>query len=382
MKQYDVIVVGVGSMGSATLYDLAKNGLKVLGLEQFELANDLSSHTGQSRLIRLAYFEHPNYVPLLKNAYTGWRQIEEDADVNLFYQTGIAYYGKPEGPLISGIQSSVSKYDLSIASISTDHYSALQIPTDYQGLYEEVAGLVTPEKAIRTYAQQAIMRGAVLRQNEKVISWKQETDHIILKTDQGSYYTEKLILTAGPHIQSLLPTFIPQLTVTRQLLGWLNPSRWQDFSMNEFPCWVIEEEGVPGIYYGFPILPIEQFSGPIGLKIAYHAPGVVIDPQSVKEYDSAQEAQRLLSVSRRYFRDQKMKILNISSCMYTYSSDDDFIIDYLPQTDEKIIIATGFSGHGFKFVPAMGEIISKMARGLSTGVDLTFLSMGRFRDQK
>ena len=122
---------------------------------------------------------------------------------------------------------------------------------------------------------------------------------------------KKLILTAGPHIQSLLPTFIPKLTVTRQLLGWLIPSRWQDFSMNEFPCWVIEEEGVPGIYYGFPILPIEQFSGPIGLKIAYHAPGVVIDPQSVKEYDSAQEAQRLLSVSRRYFRDQKMKILNL-----------------------------------------------------------------------
>ncbi len=378
MKQYDVIVVGVGSMGSATLCDLAKNGLKVMGLEQFELANDLSSHTGQSRLIRLAYFENPNYVPLLKNAYSGWRKIEEDAGVNLFYQTGIAYYGKSKGPLISGIQSSVSKYDLKMASIPLDHYSGLQIPTDYQGLYEEVAGFITPKKAIRTYAQQALIRGAVLRQNEKVITWKQETDHIIVKTDKGSYHTEKLILTAGPYIQSLLPTFTPQLTVTRQLLGWLNPSNWDDFLINEFPCWVIEEEGVPGIYYGFPILPIEKFSGSIGLKIAHHAPGAIINPGEVKEYDEIQEAQQLLSLSRRYFKDQKMTMLNMSSCMYTYSSDNDFIIDYLPQTDEKIIIATGFSGHGFKFVPAIGEILSNMARGLSPGLDITFLSMGRF----
>ncbi len=378
MKQYDVIVVGVGSMGSATLYDLAKNGLKVMGLEQFELANDLSSHTGQSRLIRLAYFENPNYVPLLKKAYSGWRQIEEDAGVNLFYQTGIAYYGKSEGPLISGIQSSVSKYDLKMASIPLDQYSGLQIPADYQGLYEEVAGFITPKKAIWTYAQQALIRGAVLRQNERVITWQQETDYIIVQTDKGSYHTEKLIISAGPYIQSLLTRFIPKLTVTRQLLGWLNPSNWEDFLMNRFPCWVIEEEGVSGIYYGFPILPIEKFSGPIGLKIAYHAPGAIINPETVNDFDRIQEAQQLLSVSRRYFKDQKMTMLNMSSCMYTYSSDNHFIIDYLPQTDEKVIIATGFSGHGFKFVPVISEVLSNMARGFSPGVDITFLSMGRF----
>ena len=378
MRQYDVIVVGVGSMGSATLYDLAKNGLKVLGLEQYELVNDLSSHTGQSRLIRLAYFEHPNYVPLLKHAYSGWRRIEEDAGVNLLYQTGIAYYGKSEGPLISGIHSSVSAHGLKMSLISRDHYSALKIPRDYQGLYEEEAGFITPEKAIRTYVQQALIHGAVFRQNEMVFSWQQEKDHIIVQTDQGKYYTEKLILTAGPHIQSLLPNFTPKLTVTRQLIGWLNPSHWQDFSMNDFPCWVIEEQGSKGIYYGFPILPIERFSGPIGLKIAYHAPGDVIDPKVVKDYDKSREARKLLTVSRRYFRDQKMTILNIRSCMYTYSSDDNFIVDYLPETNEKIIIATGFSGHGFKFVPIMGKVLSNMARGLSTDVDLTFLSMGRF----
>ena len=380
MEQYDVIVVGVGSMGSATLCDLAKKGLKVLGLEQFTLANEFSSHTGQSRLIRLAYFEHPNYVPLLKKAYAGWRQIEADAGVSLLHQTGIAYYGKSDGPLISGIQSSVVAHDLTMSSVPTDHYAPLRIPKDYKGLFEEVAGFVTPEKAIRTYAQQALILGAVLRQNERVISWQQHSNHIVVQTDQGSYHTDKLILTAGPHIQSLLPSFKPKLTITRQLIGWMNPSRWQDFSIDDFPCWVIEEEGIPGIYYGFPILPIEGFAGPIGLKIAYHAPGEVIDPQRVKAFDGSQEAHRLLAVSRRYFRDQEMTMLSINSCLYTYSSDDDFIIDYLPQTDEKVILATGFSGHGFKFVPAIGDVLSKMARGLGGEVDLTFLSMDRFGD--
>jgi len=269
-----------------------------------------------------------------------------------------------------------------MASISTDHYAPLQIPKDYKGLFEEVAGFITPEKAIRTYAQQAVMHGAVLRQNERVISWRQHPNHIAVQTDQSSYQTDKLILTAGPHIQSLLPSFKLKLTITRQLIGWLNPSRWQEFSIDDFPCWVIEEEGIPGIYYGFPILPIEGFDGPIGLKIAYHAPGEVIEPGQVKSFDGSQGSERLLAVSRRYFWDQKMTMLNINSCMYTYSSDDDFIIDYLPQTDEKIILATGFSGHGFKFVPAIGDVLSKMARGLSEEVDLTFLSVDRFGDQE
>jgi sarcosine oxidase len=145
---YDVIVVGVGSMGSATCYELAKRGASVLGIEQFGLVNDASSHSGQSRLIRLAYFEHPDYVPLLKKTYEGWRSIEQESGTQLLYQTGIAYYGEPDGKLITGTRKSVKQHNLKIDEISLTENSQFNIPSTYSGLFESVAGFVTPEKAI------------------------------------------------------------------------------------------------------------------------------------------------------------------------------------------------------------------------------------------
>jgi sarcosine oxidase len=377
MKHYDVIVVGVGSMGSATCHALAKEGLKVLGLEQFTLANELSSHTGQSRLIRLAYYEHPNYVPLLKKAYKGWESIEQEAKIKLFHQTGIAYYGKVSGPLLTGINRSVHDHHLEMDTIPIDRYPQFKIPNDYAALFEEIAGFITPEKAILTFAQQAINFGAEIHQNEAVRSWRIQSDIVTIVTDKAHYSADKMIVTAGPFTRTILPNFQPSLITTRQLVAWMSPTHWNEFAMNEFPCWVIEEEGTEGIYYGFPMLPIEGFPGPIGLKLAHHRPGVNIDPSQPKDFDTDREEQHLMQMVKKYFSDTQMKLLNIRSCIYTYSSDSDFIIDYLPETHQKVIVAAGFSGHGFKFVPAIGSILADMARGTSMDIDVEFLSLAR-----
>ena len=155
-KNYDVIVVGVGSMGAATCYYLAKQGLKVLGLEQFDIPNQLSSHTGQSRLIRKAYFEHPDYVPLLEKAYTNWRAIEEESNTQLYYQTGLLYLSDADNMLIQGVKESAKQYDIQLDQLSSkkmkDQYPQFKIPDHYERLFESEAGFITPERAILVYA--------------------------------------------------------------------------------------------------------------------------------------------------------------------------------------------------------------------------------------
>jgi sarcosine oxidase len=377
---FDVIVLGVGSMGSSTCYQLAKQGYKVLGLEQFEIPHELGSHGGQSRIIRKAYAEHPDYVPLLQRAYENWKTLENETGIQVYFKTGLLYCGETNDPFIKGVKLSSEKYNIPVEELSQadaqKRYPPFKLPDGYKQLMEPDAGFVTPERSILLFTEQAIKRGAIIRTREKVLQWKRDNGTINVTTDQGSYQAKKLVITAGAWGGKMIPALANKLTVTRQAIAWMKPKKWDDFTLGNFPCWIIEHGGHD--YYGFPILPVGQLGGPAGLKLAMHAPvGDITDPDHVNRNKKNEDEQVLIEALRRLIPDAYEATLTMKTCLYTNSPDQNFIMDHLPGYDKDVAIAAGFSGHGFKFVSAVGEIMADLAMKGQSNLPIEFLSAGR-----
>lgn len=380
MQRFDVIVIGAGSMGASTCWDLANRGVKVLGIDQFHPPHEHGSHTGQSRIIRKAYFEHPDYVPLLERSYENWKKFEVETGATFYFETGIVYFGKPSHPTMQGVRKSAELYDLKADEInkkdSVKEFPAFRIPGDFQTLFEPEAGFVTPETSIRHYLQFAEKLGAKFKFGERVLSWKREGDGVKVTTDRETYFAEKLIITTGSWSSSLIPQLKSSLKVTRQTLAWISPKNPDLFSLGNFPCWFIEDEEL-GMFYGFPVLPFEKFGGPIGLKLASHRPGETVDPDHVERKTLRSEEESIRKILSKYLPEAGDEIITLKTCLYTYSPDENFIIDFLPGTNNRVIIACGFSGHGFKFVPVIGEILADLSVKGKTDLPIGFLSQSR-----
>ncbi len=381
-NHYDAIVLGVGSMGSSTCWFLAQRGFKVLGIEQFDISHDKGSHAGQSRIIRKSYFEHPDYVPLLERAYVNWKTIEEQTKSKIFNRSGVLYFGQKGNELTKGVNTSSGKYSLPLERPSVQQaqqqFPAFHIPSDYEVIFEPDAGFVTPERAILAYTEDAIKRGAVIQTRENVQSWKQEGSGIKVISDKGTYTCDKLIITAGGWTPKMIPALKSALSVTKQMIMWVNPKDWKPFSLGNFPCWILEDPE-RGSYYGFPILPTSQFGGPLGMKLAHHKPGEPTDADNVDRNVTAGTEEDLIYVLKKYMPDAVGPILSLKSCLYTNSKDQNFIIDFLPGYDKRVTIATGFSGHGFKFVSVVGEILADLAMKGKTDLPIGFLSYSRLK---
>ena len=382
-RNFDAIVLGVGSMGSSTCYYLASRGYRVLGLEQFDIPHDHGSHAGQSRIIRKAYFEHPDYVPLLERAYENWKEIEGNTDSQIYFPTGLLYAGKPEEVLIKGVRESAEKYKLNVESLSksdTKHrFPQFQIPEGYEVLFEPDAGFVTPERAILLFAEQAIRKGAQIHTKEKTASWKKEGDLITVITDKSTYTCKKLIITAGAWAGSVIPGFSSQLKVTRQVIAWVNPKERKPFELGQFPCWMIDDHTQEGMYYGFPVLPVAKFGAPIGLKVALHHPGLVSNPDAVNRIPSKEDENHLVEALDKYLPQGYETTHVLKTCLYTNTPDENFILDFLPGYDQQVVIAAGFSGHGFKFVSVVGEIMADLSMKGKTHLPIDFLNAKRFK---
>jgi sarcosine oxidase len=380
--QFDVIVVGVGSMGSATCYYLAKQGVKVLGLEQFDIPHELGSHGGQSRIIRKAYFEHPDYVPLLERAYQNWRELEAHTGASIYTKTGLLYFGKPDHPLMTGMHLSADKYHIKVDSLSNEEvkkkHPQFNIPDGFEKMIEPDAGFVTPERAILLYTQMALQQGAIIKTKEKLSTWKKSAEGIEINTSSGTYTAKKIIFTAGPWTSKLIPGLADQLKVTRQMIAWVKPRNWKLFELGKMACWTIADDVKPGIFYGFPILPVEKFGGPIGLKLAYHYHGPISDPDTINRMPTAEDESILTYVLNKYMPDSYESTHVIKSCMYTNTPDENFILDFVPGYDQDVLIAAGFSGHGFKFASVVGEIMSDLAIKGKTIQPIGFLNAKRF----
>jgi sarcosine oxidase len=379
---YDVIVLGVGSMGSSACYHLAKRGFKVLGLEQFDIPHELGSHAGQSRIIRKAYGEGSDYVPLLERAYKNWLDLESETGSQVYYKTGLAYFGAQDDPFLATVKGSSKKYNIPLNELTTEEcnlkYPQFRLPQNFQRLEEPEAGFITPERSILLYIQQAILNGAVIRTKEKVLEWKRDTSGIVtVVTNHGTYKAEKLIITAGPWTGKMIPSLSSNLTITRQAVAWVKPKKWENFTLGKFPCWILENREYD--FYGFPILPVGMFGGPLGLKLALHYPGAdTTDPDSVNRKTKVSDEKLLIDFLNQFIPDGYENTLVMKTCLYTNSPDHNFIIDYLSGHDKDVVYASGFSGHGFKFVSVVGEILADLAINGLTQLPIGFLSAKRF----
>ncbi|MDZ7877298.1 MAG: N-methyl-L-tryptophan oxidase [Saprospiraceae bacterium] len=382
---YDCIIVGGGSMGSAAAYHLSKNGQKVLLLEQFDFIHEQGAHGGQSRLIRKAYFEHPDYVPLLLRAYKNWAALEKETQEQVYFETGILYFGEKNEPSLANIRQSAQLNDLRLTTLSmTDakqkYPMFAAVPDDWESLLEPEAGFLLVEKCVHLHLQLAIKHGARLLAREKVIKWTENTEGVVVVTEKQEYHAKKVIFTAGAWTDKLLTHLNVPLKVTRQILGWVSPKNWDDFSLGKFPCWGIFDKE-KSLYYGMPILNTEGTTGALGLKLGCHFHGAVVNPDSVdRDITEADEA-TFREGLKKYMPAANGDTLAIKTCLYTNSPDEHFIIDHYPK-HKNVILTCGFSGHGFKFASVIGEILSDLAIHGKTKQPIGFLSLKRFGKMK
>ncbi len=374
---YDAIVIGLGSMGSSTLYQLTNKHENVLGIEQFYISHDRGSHFGQSRLIRKAYFEHPDYVPLLKRSYQLWEELDELTSSSIVEKTGLIYFGKPEGHVISGVLESAKKYHIAVDVFNREEckkqYPQFNLPDDYIGVLEPDAGFVRPELTISSYVQLAMDQGADVRTEERVLEWRSSNGEVTIVTDSNEYVGRKVVITAGPFVKELLPDM--PTTTTRQHLVWFETDSSHKLDLGNFPCWGIEFENQ--LYYGFPTLP--EVDGPLGgFKVGRHHPGPSVKPRSMVEDSSRkQETDVLHQFLRKWMPDINATPSYVSDCLYTMTEDENFLID-AGESNGSVVYGSGFSGHGFKFVPVIGEVLSDLIVKGETNLPIEFLSANRF----
>lgn len=379
---YDVIVIGVGSMGSATCYHLAKRGYKVLGLEQFDISHEFGSHTGQSRIIRKAYFEHPDYVPLMEKAYENWKSLEKETGQQLYYQTGLLYAGDPNNEIIKGVKLTSSLYNIELEQLKTDEaakrFPQFTFPKNFEILFEPDSGFLPPERSIRLYAEEAGKNGAMIHSNEKIIEWRKDGNSIIVRTDKNTYQSNKLIITAGAWAGKMIPGLSDKIKVTRQFIAWIKTRNDKQFALNNFPCWMIGDDNKHGCYYGFPVLDTKKFGEPAGLKLAHHFPSHITDPDNVNRHATDEDIENLKYCLDKYLAGSFDSVLHTKICLYANSPDDNFILDRLPGFEENVSVACGFSGHGFKFASVIGEILADLAIDGKTDLPVGFLNANRF----
>lgn len=375
---YDIIIIGLGSMGSSTLYNLAKRGVKVLGLEQFGLGHGEGSHSGQTRIVRKAYFEHPDYVPLLEEAYKGWKEIEERTGKQLYHQTGLAYFGESDNEVMKGVKFAAEKYNIQCLTLNKE-YSVFNIPGHFESLIEPEAGFALTEQTIKAFVQEAKHLGAEIRTGEKVLHWSSFKDGVVVTTSRAEYRAKKLIITSGAYVRQLVPSLKNTMKITRQLLAWVKPGDPGLFELGSFPCWMLTDPEYKGLFYGFPSLPVDRFGGNGLIKVGHHIPGDEIDPEELHEYDPRLESEKLMTILKKYIQEAAGSIESVTACMYTNTPDENFVLDRLPDQHERVVIGTGFSGHGFKFVPVVGKILSDLAISGNTELPARFLSLSRLR---
>ena len=376
MPKYDAIVIGVGGMGSAAVYHLAQRGLKVLGLEQYDIPHDLGSSHGYSRMIRYTLQEHPSYVPLVRRAYELWHHLENAAGERLVVTTGSVRAGPPESPYFQNAKESCDAHNIPYEILSgrelKKRFPGYDLPDEIASIYQPDGGFLLPERCIVNHVRAAQEAGAEIHGRETVLDWEPIGEGVSVRTDRDVYTADKLVVTAGAWAAKMAPQVAEYAVPERQVLGWFQPERPELFRPESFPVFgVLSEEGR---YYGFP-----SYSVP-GFKIGRsHHLQQQVDPDNMDRDVHPEDEEILRRFISRYFPLAAGPVLALKTCMYTNTPDEHFIIDVLPSCPQ-VSVAAGFSGHGFKFASVIGEIMADLAQHRETQHDISLFRLDRFEE--
>ena len=370
---YDVIVLGLGAVGSSTVYQLALRGQSVLGIDQFTPPHAFGSSHGKSRIIRETYFEEPLYVPLVQRAFNGWAELQARSGKRVLTRTGGLMIGTPNGAVVSGVRASALEHRLPYEELSAGElrrrFPALRPPDDAIGIWEPRAGMLDPEAAIEALLAIARAMRAELRFGEKVTKWRATADGVEVTTHSGTWTAARLIIAAGPWIGGLLPELALPLTVERNAVYWFEPLKAAEFTPSSLPIFI--HEYAPGhVWYGFP-----DFGD--GVKVAQHHQGEMTTANTVRRAVSDAEVAGIRDLIREFLPDAGGALRSTSVCLYTNTPDGHFILDVHPD-HPAVTIASPCSGHGFKFSIAIGELIADDLMGERARFDLAPFRISRF----
>jgi sarcosine oxidase len=373
-RRFDTIVIGIGGMGSAAVYHLARRGQRVLGLERFDIPHSMGSSHGVTRIIRLAYYEHPSYVPLLRRAYELWRELETTVDEQLLHITGSLDAGPEgsqcyEGSLASCIEHRLP-HDILTGAQVNERFPGYRLPETHRAVLQPDGGYLLSERCIVAHVNAAQALGAEVHARERVLGWEPRPDAIRVTTDHGVYEADRLIVSAGAWVGELVPGLKPLTSPERQVLAWLQPSRPELFEQARFPVFNLFVD--EGHFYGFPVVSVPGFK--FGL---YHHLDEQVDPETINREANARDEAVLRSFAERYFPDGAGPTMALRTCMFTNAPDEHFILDLHPD-DSRVVVASPCSGHGFKFCSVVGEITADLVETGETRHDIGLFRLSRF----
>ena len=375
MRSFDVIVAGAGGIGTAAAAHLARRGASVLALDRFPPGHARGSSHGQTRLIRLAYFEHPDYVPLLRRARDLWRALEHDSGASLLTECGLLSSGPADGSVIAGTLRSAREHGLAVermpAHDAMRRWPAFAIPDEWESVFEAEAGHLAVEACVRAHAGVAVRHGAVIEADHEIRGWRIEGDSVVVETSRETVTANRLVLCPGPWAADLLQLPAIPFTVLRKSLFWYPPSAGLSAAdAAALPAFAFDTPR--GFFYGFPALDAR------GLKLAEHTGGrVVADPLHVDRAIDATEQATIEGWLTDHLPGVGRERTAHEVCLYTMSPDHHFVVGLHP-AHPQVAVAAGFSGHGFKFASVMGEVLADLTLTGTTPLPVGFLSPLRF----
>ena len=373
-SRHDVIVAGLGAMGSATVYHLARRGARVLGIDRFAPPHAMGSSHGRSRIIREAYFEDPLYVPLVQRAYELWDDLQRESGREILVRTGGLMIGPPDGTVAGGALRSALQHGLPHERMTAaelyDRVPGFRPTVDMIGVWEPRAGYLIPETAIGAHLSCAESRGAEIRKGEAIVDWRATANGVEVTTSNAVHRADRLVLALGAWMPRLLRDLALPLAVERNVLYWFKPGRATAlFDRDRFPIWLCEY--APGrVWYGFP-------DAGHGVKVALHHQGTAADPDGLLRDVGPEEIAYIRALLRTFMPDADGPLVETAVCMYTNTPDEHFIIDRHP-VHAQAIVASPCSGHGFKFSSAIGEQLALLATGERSSLDLRPFRLDRF----
>ena len=377
MPSYDVIVIGLGGMGSAAAYRLAGRGLRVLGLDRHRPVHDQGSSHGGSRITRQAYFEDPAYVPLLLRAAELWPEVEAASGRTIAVWTGGVMVGRPDSRTVAGSLRSAQEWDLPHELLDAAgirrRFPTMTPDPDEVALYEPGAGLVIPEESVAAHLELAARAGAELHHEEPVTRWRAEPGGgVRVTTGRATYTGDQLVICPGAWAPDLLAGLGVPFGIERQVQYWFAPAAGiAPFRAERHPIYIWEAGGGRQ-FYGFP-----SFADPAeGVKVAFFRGGAACTPETIDRAVHADEVEAMRAFIAPRMPDLPGTFLRATTCMYTNTPDEHFVIARHP-AHEQVVVACGFSGHGFKFVPVVGEIVADLVADGATSHPIGLFDPGR-----